>query len=56
MYLKHTQRVLIDDRAELGLEWEEKGGIFIHHTNTKNTLKKLKDAGIMPSSEAEPEY
>ena len=41
-------RVLIDDRADLGIKWEEKGGIFIHHTDTESTLKKLRDANIIP--------
>lgn len=41
-------RVLIDDRADLGIQWKEKGGIFIHHTDTETTLKKLRDANIIP--------
>jgi hypothetical protein len=44
-----TQRVLIDDRIELSVKWTEKGGIFIHHTDTKSTLQKLVDRGILLS-------
>ncbi len=39
--------VLIDDREELGIKWSSAGGIFIHHTSTENTLKKLKEKGIL---------
>ena len=39
--------VLIDDRAKLGRDWEARGGIFIHHTDTKRTLQQLKDLGIL---------
>ena len=42
-----TDRVLIDDRSELRAMWEKKGGIFIHHTDTKSTLLKLEKAGII---------
>jgi len=34
--------VLIDDRLDLKEAWESKGGIFIHHTNTVNTLAQLR--------------
>jgi hypothetical protein len=33
---------LIDDRADLRSNWEAKGGIFILHTSTSNTLEQLK--------------
>lgn len=46
-----SRRVLIDDRAELGIKWKEMGGIFIHHTDTESTLTKLRDASIIPSTE-----
>ena len=40
--------VLIDDRIELAKDWEEKGGIFIHHTDTARTLRMLRQHGIIP--------
>jgi hypothetical protein len=35
--------VLIDDREEYGINWQKKGGIFIHHTDTKNTIEQLEN-------------
>lgn len=39
--------VLIDDRLDLRENWEARGGIFVHHTNTKRTLRKLVQHGIL---------
>jgi len=39
--------VLIDDRLKLKEKWVEKGGIFIHHTSTVNTLKELRSLKIL---------
>lgn len=39
--------VLVDDTEELGEKWEEAGGIFICHTSTKDTLKQLREKGIL---------
>ncbi|KAL3809147.1 hypothetical protein ACHAXA_008386 [Cyclostephanos tholiformis] len=39
--------ILIDDRLSLREAWEEGGGIFIHHTNSKLTLESLRDKGIL---------
>jgi hypothetical protein len=41
--------VLIDDRDKLASAWTKAGGIFVHHTSTKNTLQQLRDLGILPS-------
>lgn len=38
--------ILIDDREDTIAGWEENGGIGIHHTNTKNTIEKLKELGL----------
>lgn len=38
--------ILIDDRTKYRHLWEEKGGIFIHHLNTRDTIKQLKKLGI----------
>ncbi|CAB9527057.1 expressed unknown protein [Seminavis robusta] len=50
-YNKHHESganaVLIDDRIELQAKWEAAGGIFVHHTNTKSTLRKLKALGLL---------
>ena len=39
--LPNTKALLIDDREKLKPQWEEAGGIFIHHTTTKTTLEQL---------------
>jgi len=40
-------KILIDDRADLGIRWVEKGGIFIHHTSTVTTLVRLRELGLI---------
>ena len=44
--------VLIDDRESLARDWEMRGGIFVHHTSTKTTLKQLKELGILSDEHA----
>jgi hypothetical protein len=42
---KNSGDILIDDRPknhQLQQKWEAAGGIFIHHTSTKNTIQQLK--------------
>jgi hypothetical protein len=39
--------ILIDDNEDLKENWESRGGIFVHHTNTERTLRKLKEHGIL---------
>jgi len=39
-------RILIDDRVKLREKWEEKGGIFVRHTSTKETIRRLQELGI----------
>jgi hypothetical protein len=59
----HTQSVLIDDRQKFQEDWEAAGGIFILHTDTVSTLRKLREKGILPdptkagvtAAEKEPE-
>lgn len=41
------RRILIDDTEKLANNWIERGGIFIHHTNTKTTLEKLREKGVL---------
>ncbi|GFH47468.1 hypothetical protein CTEN210_03943 [Chaetoceros tenuissimus] len=38
--------VLIDDREDLGEKWRAKGGIFIHHTSTANSIQQMVKLGI----------
>ncbi len=45
--------VLIDDRVSLREAWEEKGGIFVHHTSTERTLEVLKERGILGRADGE---
>lgn len=47
--------VLIDDRESLARDWEMRGGIFVHHTSTKTTLKQLKELGILSDDAAQDE-
>lgn len=51
-----NQRVLIDDRIELSKAWTDKGGIFIHHIDTKSTLQKLVERGILRSPAVDSGY
>ena len=44
-------RILIDDREDLGVAWEEAGGTFVHHVSTKESLKKLTELGIILGAE-----
>eukprot|EP00579_Thalassiosira_antarctica_P033073 CAMPEP_0201991946 /NCGR_PEP_ID=MMETSP0905-20130828/673_1 /ASSEMBLY_ACC=CAM_ASM_000554 /TAXON_ID=420261 /ORGANISM="Thalassiosira antarctica, Strain CCMP982" /LENGTH=240 /DNA_ID=CAMNT_0048546503 /DNA_START=98 /DNA_END=820 /DNA_ORIENTATION=+ len=39
--------ILIDDRLALREAWEERGGIFIHHTTTERTLSMLREKGVL---------
>jgi hypothetical protein len=34
--------ILIDDRADLGIAWVKKGGVFIHHTSAEQSIEELK--------------
>ena len=47
-YESNTNHVLIDDRLKLKNDWVQKGGIFVHHVNTKDTLRQLVSLGIIP--------
>ena len=39
--------VLIDDYLKNTKDWEESGGIAIHHSDTKKTLKELSNLGFI---------
>ena len=39
--------ILIDDNEKFALEWERRGGIFIHHTSAATTLEKLQARGVL---------
>eukprot|EP00439_Symbiodinium_sp_Y106_P080386 s981_g19.t1 len=41
--------VLIDDRGDLREAWEARGGIFVHHTSTAETIRQLRE--ILKSSQ-----
>jgi len=42
-----TVPVLIDDRYGLKEDWEDMGGIFIHHTSAFATLAIVRELGIL---------
>jgi hypothetical protein len=47
--------ILIDDRPEkLRDAWEQKGGFFVHHTSTAETLRILRQEGILLAHDPEP--
>eukprot|EP00980_Cylindrotheca_fusiformis_P028913 scaffold22672_cov141-Cylindrotheca_fusiformis.AAC.16 len=39
--------ILIDDRLDLREQWEEAGGLFVHHTDAATTIQKLRNHGIL---------
>jgi len=44
--LSNSESILIDDRLDNILGWRERGGIGIHHLNTKHTIDQLKSLGL----------
>jgi hypothetical protein len=47
-YESRPGAILIDDRGDLAADWEARGGIFIHHISTANTLTALRRLNIIP--------
>ena len=47
--------VLIDDRKTLAADWVSKGGIFVHHVSTQQTLQQLRVHGILLDDDEEKE-
>jgi 5'(3')-deoxyribonucleotidase len=41
-----SPNLLIDDHEGNVIEWRAKGGIAIHHTSTKNSIKELQQLGF----------
>ena len=53
---KNPGDILIDDRQKFQHDWEQAGGIFVHHVKTETTLIKLRELGIIndnPGEEAD---
>ncbi len=48
-YESKANHVLIDDRLSLKHAWENRGGIFIHHTSTESTISMLRERGVLES-------
>jgi hypothetical protein len=47
--------ILIDDRPEkLRDAWEQRGGFFVHHRSTAETLRILRQEGILLGHDSEP--
>lgn len=42
----NPQSILIDDNETNVLDWNNAGGIAIHHKSAKETIKKLKELGL----------
>lgn len=52
-YESRKNHVLIDDRVSLREAWEEKGGIFVHHTSAERTLEVLRERGILGQADGD---
>ena len=46
MHIRHPGDVLVDDYLKYKQQWEEAGGIFIHHVSARNTIKRLDEMGM----------
>jgi hypothetical protein len=44
---KNPGDILIDDRQKFQHDWEQAGGIFVHHVQTETTLTKLRELGVI---------
>ena len=42
-----ANHILIDDRLALREKWEQRGGIFIHHTSAARSIKLLRERGVI---------
>jgi hypothetical protein len=38
--------VLVDDRASARVEWERRGGAFVHHTAAERSIAALRHLGF----------
>lgn len=52
MHVRHAGDVLVDDYQKYRQQWEDAGGVFIHHTSARATLRELKDLGLDVRDEA----
>lgn len=39
--------ILVDDLTKYKHLWEETGGVFVHHTDAKSSIEKLKELGVI---------
>lgn len=46
-YESKKNHILIDDRLSLREAWEGNGGIFVHHTSAVETIRILRERGIL---------
>ena len=42
-----ANHILIDDRLALREKWEQRGGIFIHHTSAERSIELLRERGVL---------
>ena len=45
-HMRHPGDVLVDDYLKYKEAWEHAGGIFVHHTSARETLKRLAEIGL----------
>ena len=48
MLLCRCARILIDDRIDLKQDWEDAGGVFVHHVDAETTIQTLRSMGVLP--------
>ena len=46
-YESKKNHILIDDRISLREAWEGNGGMFVHHTSAVETIRVLRERGIL---------
>lgn len=46
-YMTRPGDILVDDMTKYQHIWIEHGGIFVHHTDAKNSIKMLENLGVI---------
>jgi hypothetical protein len=43
----HPGDILVDDYLKYRHLWEEAGGVFVHHTSARHTIRQLAELGLL---------
>lgn len=46
LHMRHPGDVLVDDYLKYKEQWEQAGGVFIHHTSARSSLARLAELGF----------